>query len=169
MPAPSRPTLGSTSSDLLSRVRSRDTNAWERLTDLYGPLVYYWCRRSGLQDADTADVVQNVFMALARGIDGYRPRPDATFRGWLWTVTQARSTPIFDAIGPWIRLKEAARPNSAWPSWSIMHPMSRPIPRIRRRLRPCYNGHWSPSATNSRRLPGRPSGEPRSRESGPST
>lgn len=90
MPASSRPSLDGTSSDLLSRVRSRDTAAWERLTDLYGPLVYYWCRRSGLQDADTADVVQNVFMAVATGIEGYHERAGATFRGWLWTVTQSK-------------------------------------------------------------------------------
>ena len=79
-----------TSSDLLSRVRAQDPAAWERLADLYGPLVYYWCRRSGLQEADAADVVQNVFVAVASAIENYRRQADATFRGWLWTVTRSK-------------------------------------------------------------------------------
>jgi RNA polymerase sigma-70 factor (ECF subfamily) len=79
-----------TSSDLLSRVRARDPAAWERLADLYGPLVYYWCRRSGLQEADAADVVQNVFVAVAAAIGNYRRQAGATFRGWLWTVTRSK-------------------------------------------------------------------------------
>jgi RNA polymerase sigma-70 factor, ECF subfamily len=82
------PSLDGTSSDLLSRVRSRDPAAWERLAELYGPLVYYWCRRSGLQEADAADVVQNVFVAVASTIHGYRRQPGGTFRGWLWVVTR---------------------------------------------------------------------------------
>lgn len=90
MPADVHPSLDGTSSDLLSRVRARDSAAWERLADLYGPLVYYWCRRSGLQDADTADVVQNAFVAVAASIDNYQRRPGATFRGWLWTVTRSK-------------------------------------------------------------------------------
>ena len=79
-----------TSSDLLSRVRAHEPAAWERLAELYGPLVYYWCWRSGLQDADAADVVQNVFVAVASAIENYRREPGATFRGWLWTVTRSK-------------------------------------------------------------------------------
>ncbi|MEX0586820.1 MAG: sigma-70 family RNA polymerase sigma factor [Pirellulales bacterium] len=103
MPAPTHPSLDGTSSDLLSRVRARDASAWQRLADLYGPLVYYWCRRAGLQDADTADVVQNAFVAVAASIDGYRQRPGATFRGWLWTVTRSKVNDHFrrrQAEGP---------------------------------------------------------------------
>lgn len=79
-----------TSSDLLSRVRAHNPAAWERLADLYGPLVYYWCWRSGLQDADAADVVQNVFIAVAASIENYRREEGSTFRGWLWTITRSK-------------------------------------------------------------------------------
>jgi RNA polymerase sigma-70 factor (ECF subfamily) len=79
-----------TSSDLISRVRRHEAAAWERLADLYGPLVYYWCRRSGLQEADAADVMQNVFMAVASAIEKYRREAGTTFRAWLWTVTRSK-------------------------------------------------------------------------------
>jgi len=59
------------------------------LVDLYGPLVYQWCRRWGLSSDDARDVVQDVFLAVASGITRYRrDRPDATFRGWLWTIAK---------------------------------------------------------------------------------
>lgn len=81
-------TAGSTSSSLIARVRQRDPEAWRRLTLLYGPLVYRWVRQSGLQEADAADVVQEVFRAVADSIDGFRAGPDTSFRGWLWGVSR---------------------------------------------------------------------------------
>jgi len=59
------------------------------LVDLYGPLVYQWCRRWGLSSDDAHDVIQEVFRAVATGMARYRrDRPDATFRGWLWTIAR---------------------------------------------------------------------------------
>jgi RNA polymerase sigma-70 factor, ECF subfamily len=78
-----------TSLSLLSRVRANDAQAWQRLSDLYGPLVYHWCRKSGFQAADAADVVQEVFCSVANGISDFqKERPSDTFRGWLWTITR---------------------------------------------------------------------------------
>jgi RNA polymerase sigma-70 factor (ECF subfamily) len=78
-----------TSLSLLERVRARDQAAWERLVGLYGPLVYGWCRRAGLQPTDAADVGQEVFAAVARGIGAFRhDREGDTFRGWLFTITR---------------------------------------------------------------------------------
>ena len=37
---------------LLVRLKSENPEAWRRLADLYGPVVYEWCRRAGLQAAD---------------------------------------------------------------------------------------------------------------------
>jgi len=79
----------STSTSLLERAKSRDQEAWCVLVDLYGPLVYHWCRRWGLSSDDAHDVVQEVFRAVATGMARYRrDRPDATFRGWLWTIAR---------------------------------------------------------------------------------
>jgi RNA polymerase sigma-70 factor (ECF subfamily) len=81
--------LSATSLSLLGRVRLNQPEAWERLVDLYAPLVYHWCRRSGLGPEDTADVFQEVFRAVAEHIAAFhRDRPGDTFRGWLRTITR---------------------------------------------------------------------------------
>jgi RNA polymerase sigma-70 factor (ECF subfamily) len=60
------------------------------LVDLYGPLVESWCRRAGVAAAARADIAQEVFLAVHRGIGGFDPaHPRATFRGWLWTITRS--------------------------------------------------------------------------------
>ena len=80
---------GSTSGSLLQRARARDAAAWEKLTKVYGPLVYRWCRRAGLQASDAADVVQEVFRSVADAIGRFRKgRPSDSFRGWLWTIAR---------------------------------------------------------------------------------
>jgi RNA polymerase sigma-70 factor (ECF subfamily) len=68
-------------------LRLQDGDAWSRLAKLYGPLVYGWCRRRGLQDVDAADVVQEVFRSVAASIKSCEP---GSFRGWLWTITRSK-------------------------------------------------------------------------------
>ena len=81
---------------LLERIRSRDQQAWSRFVALYGPLVYGWCRGWGMQQTDAQDVVQEVFGAVAGGIDGFRKdRASDTFRGWLWTIARNKATTHF--------------------------------------------------------------------------
>ena len=82
------PSFDSTSSDMVSRLRARDAMAWDRMAELYAPLVFYWCRRSNLQQADAADVVQDVFASVATAIEGYESRSGSNFRGWLWMITR---------------------------------------------------------------------------------
>jgi RNA polymerase sigma-70 factor (ECF subfamily) len=83
------PHASATSLSLLDRVRLNQPDAWERLVDLYAPLVYHWCRRSDLGPEDTADVFQEVFRAVAEHIGGFhRDRAGDTFRGWLRTITR---------------------------------------------------------------------------------
>lgn len=77
-----------TSASLLVRVLAEEPRAWERLLSLYAPLVWYWCRRSGLQEADWADILQEVFQSVARGLRHFRRGTDGSFRGWLRTITR---------------------------------------------------------------------------------
>lgn len=78
-----------TSSSLLAGLRSSDPQAWNRLLKVYGPLVYHWCQRTGLDAADSADVMQNVFMAVSKSIHGFeKARQSDSFQGWLWTITR---------------------------------------------------------------------------------
>ncbi len=80
---------GSISSTLLQRVKAHRPEAWERLVDLYGPVVYRWCRLSGVKPEDAADVVQEVFGAVASHIGGFRRRrPGDSFSAWLATITR---------------------------------------------------------------------------------
>src|SRR5688572_27107799 len=77
----------STSRSLIRRAAANDPVAWQRLSQVYGPLVYQWCRHCGLQPDDAADVVQEVFRSLARSLNTFRQeQPGDSFRAWLWTI-----------------------------------------------------------------------------------
>jgi RNA polymerase sigma-70 factor (ECF subfamily) len=77
----------SSSASLVERLQAGDAQAWPRFAQLYGPLVYHWARRSGLQDSDAADLGQEVFQAVVRGVHAFRrDRPLDSFRGWLRTI-----------------------------------------------------------------------------------
>lgn len=78
-----------TSLSLLQRVRGNDRAAWQRLVQLYTPLVYYWCNRWGCGAENRDDVVQEVFLAVATSLPRFhRDRPGDSFRGWLRGITR---------------------------------------------------------------------------------
>jgi RNA polymerase sigma-70 factor (ECF subfamily) len=75
---------------LLLRLRdARDDRAWAEFVALYTPLVYGFARKQGLQDADAADLTQDVMRAVAGSIGrlDYDPKL-GTFRGWLFTLVR---------------------------------------------------------------------------------
>jgi RNA polymerase sigma-70 factor (ECF subfamily) len=79
----------STSLTLLERVRGREEEAWRRLLHLYAPLVAGWCGHWGVRGQDADDVQQEVFQAVAAGLEHFRrDRPGDTFRGWLRGITR---------------------------------------------------------------------------------
>lgn len=80
--------FSATSPSLIRRVANRDPEAWRRFTRLYGPLVFHWCRQQGLSEHDSADVMQDVFVSVARAVAAYEDRAGCRFRGWLWTITR---------------------------------------------------------------------------------
>jgi RNA polymerase sigma factor (sigma-70 family) len=86
-----------TQPSLLVRLRDRgDDRAWSEFVELYTPLIQRLARQKGLQEADAADLVQEVFGAVARWIDRYDPDPSkGSFRGWLSRI--ARNL-ILDAL-----------------------------------------------------------------------
>lgn len=79
-----------TSASLLVRLRDGANNgAWREFTTLYGPVIYGFARKRGLQDADAADVMQDVLRSVSGAIGRLDyDRQQGTFRGWLFTITR---------------------------------------------------------------------------------
>lgn len=66
-----------------------DAEAWSQFVDIYAPLVYGYARRGGLQDADAADLTQDVLRAVAGAVGELKYDPaKGSFRGWLFTVAR---------------------------------------------------------------------------------
>ena len=76
--------------------RKDDSDAWSQFVDLYGPLLYRYGRRRGLQDADAADLTQDVMREVSRSIGRFEYDPSlGRFRDWLFVVAQRRLTHLF--------------------------------------------------------------------------
>jgi RNA polymerase sigma-70 factor (ECF subfamily) len=79
-----------TRASLLLRLRDpKDGEAWRQFVQVYAAVVYGFARKRGLQDADAADLMQDVFRAVASAAGRLQyDRARGTFRGWLYTVTR---------------------------------------------------------------------------------
>jgi RNA polymerase sigma-70 factor (ECF subfamily) len=79
-----------TRASLLIKIRDRsDHGAWREFMNLYGPVVYGFARKRGLQDADAADLMQDVMRSVANSIGQLDyDRGRGSFKGWLFTVTR---------------------------------------------------------------------------------
>jgi RNA polymerase sigma-70 factor (ECF subfamily) len=77
---------------LLVRIRdAQDGVSWQTFVDTYAPVVYRYCRLRSLQDADAADVTQDVLTEVARCIRTFVYQPErGRFRDWLGTLTRRR-------------------------------------------------------------------------------
>jgi RNA polymerase sigma factor (sigma-70 family) len=63
--------------------------AWQEFSRLYGPVIYGFARKRGLQDADAADLMQDVMRRVSGAIGRLDyDRKQGTFRGWLFTITR---------------------------------------------------------------------------------
>ncbi|MEM9587651.1 MAG: sigma-70 family RNA polymerase sigma factor [Planctomycetota bacterium] len=79
---------GTTTCDkLIGGLKATDPTSWENFARVYSPLVYAWCRRSQLSEHDAADVVQEVFRSVYRGMTQFQRHQSGSFRGWLRTIT----------------------------------------------------------------------------------
>ena len=78
-----------TSLSLLEHVQqSPDDSAWQRLVDLYTPLIRVWLKRYALLDQDIDDLVQEVLTVVVRKVPEFqRNSQTGSFRRWLRTIT----------------------------------------------------------------------------------
>jgi RNA polymerase sigma factor (sigma-70 family) len=79
-----------TRASLLVQIRDGTNHAaWQEFVDLYGPVIYGFARKRGLQDADAADLMQDVLRSVSAAIGRLDyDRNHGTFRGWLFTITR---------------------------------------------------------------------------------
>ena len=93
-PGPGRPDDDSlpTRASLLGRLRDlSDTDSWRTFFDTYWRLLYNVARRSGLNDMEAQDVVQETVIAVARKMPEFRYDPaKGSFKLWLLLITRRR-------------------------------------------------------------------------------
>ena len=79
-----------TSTTLLRRLQHEpaDQDAWAEFVRRYGPLVYRWCRRRRLQEADAEDVTQAVLVRLSARMRTFSYDPARSFRAYLRTLAR---------------------------------------------------------------------------------
>ncbi len=88
-----------TRASLLVRLRDpRDAAAWSEFAKLYAEVVYAFARKRGLQDADAADLMQEVLRAVAGNVGRLNyDRSLGTFRGWLYTIARNKINTFLEA------------------------------------------------------------------------
>ncbi len=76
-----------TSISLLNNLRtSPQEECWEKLTQIYSPLIRMWTSKYRVQDSDAEDLVQEVLLAVSKDIRGFEHRGPRAFRGWLKAI-----------------------------------------------------------------------------------
>jgi len=77
-----------TSATLLARLKDiQDLDAWNRLNDLYGPLIKSWAVRLGVRGSDADDLMQDVMTVVVRRFPEFvHPDRPGAFRGWLRAI-----------------------------------------------------------------------------------
>jgi len=83
--------------DLVTRARNGDKQAWDGLVERYAPLIWSICRRYRLDGADAEDVSRAVWLLLAEHLDNLR-NPSA-LPGWLATTTRRECSRALRAAG----------------------------------------------------------------------
>lgn len=122
-----------TSVSLLDRLKAAgpDASDWNRLHDIYLPLIRRWLNRvPGLGD-DGADLAQEVLVVLVREIPRFERKREGSFRAWLRQITvhrvmtyrrqrQRRPVAGLDPAGGF--LDQLAEPNSELArEWDLDH------------------------------------------------
>jgi RNA polymerase sigma-70 factor (ECF subfamily) len=81
--------MSQTSASLLGRLQADPHSAaWDRLVELYEPLIRGWLRRHEVLAQDADDLVQEVMAVVVRRLPEFRHNQRVgSFRTWLRTIT----------------------------------------------------------------------------------
>ena len=79
-----------TRASLLIRLRdAQDEDAWSQFADIYGPMIFGFGRRCGMQETDAADLVQEVMSEVSKSIARFQYDPQTgRFRSWLYRIAK---------------------------------------------------------------------------------
>jgi RNA polymerase sigma-70 factor, ECF subfamily len=86
------PAVKATPVSLLRRLQAAkpDESDWQRLHDIYRPLIQQWLARvPGLGD-DSADLTQDILLVVVREIPRFERQREGSFRAWLRQVAVNR-------------------------------------------------------------------------------
>jgi RNA polymerase sigma factor (sigma-70 family) len=77
---------------LLNRLRDwRDHSSWQEFFDIYWKLIYGVARKSGLNEVEAQDVVQETLLSVAKHMPGFKYDPAiGSFKTWLLNMTRWR-------------------------------------------------------------------------------
>jgi RNA polymerase sigma-70 factor (ECF subfamily) len=76
-----------TSVSLLERLAGAPSeDDWQRLNNLYRPLLRAWVARAGVPVSDVDDLVQDVLIVVVREVAEFEWRGKGAFRAWLRTI-----------------------------------------------------------------------------------
>lgn len=91
------PRVPQTRASLILRLPTReDADAWREFVAIYEPFIYRFARRSGFQDADARELVQNVLFSVVKAIDRWEAdRQRARFHTWLFKIARNQ---LLDAL-----------------------------------------------------------------------
>jgi len=89
-----------TSMSMISMAQRGDQAAWNRLIEIYAPLVHLQCIRKGLQIHDAHDVTMTVFTALWEGLHRFtRDKKNQRFLKYLRKITSHKLADHYRATG----------------------------------------------------------------------
>jgi RNA polymerase sigma-70 factor (ECF subfamily) len=142
--------MSETSSSLLQHLqRQPDAAAWQRLVDLYTPLIRGWLARH-VRGHDADDLVQEVLAIVVRKLPTFHRTRTGAFRSWLRTITinclrglwraqRARPTATGDS-DLWDLLDQLEDPTSApsrlWDAEHDRHVTAALLEQLRPRFKP---------------------------------
>jgi RNA polymerase sigma-70 factor (ECF subfamily) len=81
-----------TSTSLLDRLRDcpDDEQSWQRLVDIYRPLILRWLQRDPALGADAEDLAQEILSVVYRELPSFQRQRTGSFRKWLRTIAAYR-------------------------------------------------------------------------------
>ena len=84
--------MNETHPSLLCRAVSGEAAAWERIVNLYQPMIHAWLRRLSVPPQEAADLAQEVMAVVVKELPGFaHAGHPGSFRGWLRTITVNRA------------------------------------------------------------------------------